>query len=424
VKLAFITPRYGADITAGPEHACRLLAEHIGHRHDIDVVTTCARDSRGWKNDYPEGPDRVRGVRIRRFPVTEREPDQSALSHVAQRLLGEPHARGDELDWVRRRGPWAPGLIDHIKRQHRTYDAVVYFGLTAATTVFGLPIAPERSVLFPHLELKATLRFDLWSELLLMPRALGLLATSERRLLHDFVRVQPRHEELVGIGIEPSPQQAYPRHQQDPSDVIPAEDEIPGDTEPAAEESYLSGRGMPFRRRHRLYGPIALYGGRVEPENGCQEMLEYFDGYASTDGHMSLVLMGVKMMRVPDEPYLRQAGMLAERDRMIAYEAADITIAPAPDDLMAQSVLESLAVGTPVLASARNAAAVDHCRRANGGLFYENREEFVEGLRMLAGDPGLRAQLGDSGRRYVEQHYRWDAVMTRFERLMGRVTPR
>jgi hypothetical protein len=109
-----------------------------------------------------------------------------------------------------------------------------------------------------------------------MTRALGLLSTSERRILHHFVRVQPHHEELVGIGIEPSPQHTYPRHQQDPSDVIPAEDDLPGDAEPAAEEPYLSGRGAPFRRRHRLYGPIALYGGRVEPDNGCQEMLEYF----------------------------------------------------------------------------------------------------------------------------------------------------
>ena len=74
--------------------------------------------------------------------------------------------------------------------------------------------------------------------------------------------------------------------------------------------------------------------------------------------------MGVKMMKVPDEPYLRLAGVLPDRERMIAYEAADVTIAPASDDLLAQPLLESLAVGTPVLASARNAAAVEHCRRA------------------------------------------------------------
>jgi glycosyltransferase involved in cell wall biosynthesis len=106
---------------------------------------------------------------------------------------------------------------------------------------------------------------------------------------------------------------------------------------------------------------------------------------------------------------------------MIAFEAADLTIAPSPDDLLVQPVLESMAVGTPVLASARNAAAVAHCRRANGGLFYENREEFVEALRLLARDVTLRERLGEAGRRYIDQHYRWDAVIGRFERLIGRV---
>jgi glycosyltransferase involved in cell wall biosynthesis len=356
--------------------------------------------------------------------VTEREPDPAALSQLASRLLGEAHGRDDEHDWARRRGPWSPGLIDHIKRQNRTYDALVFFGLTAATTVFGLPVAPERSVLFPHLELKATLRFGLWAELLLLPRAIGLLSTSERRLLHEYVRVQPRAEEVVGIGVEYSPQEAYPRHQQDPLDVVQAEEDVPGEADVVQEEAPWAGRGLPFRRRHRIYGPIALYGGRVDPDNGCQEMLEYFDGYASTDGDVSLVLMGAKMMKVPDEPYLRQAGMLPERERMIAYEAADITIAPSSDDLMAQTVLESMAVGTPVLASARNAAAVEHCRRANGGLFYENREEFVEALRLLARDAPLRSRLGESGRAYVDQHYRWEPVNTRFERLLTKVKPR
>jgi hypothetical protein len=133
-----------------------------------------------------------------------------------------------------------------------------------------------------------------------MPRALGLLSTSERRIPAHFVRVQPHHEELVGIGIEPSPQHTYPRHQQDPSDVVVAEDDVPGDAE-------LGGRESPFRGPRQAVpppapastGPIALYGGRVEPGNGCQEMLEYFDGYASSDGDVSLVLMGAKMMRVP-----------------------------------------------------------------------------------------------------------------------------
>ena len=109
---------------------------------------------------------------------------------------------------------------------------------------------------------------------------------------------------------------------------------------------------------------------------------------------------------------------------MIAYEAAEVTIAPSADDLVAQPLLESLAVGTPVLASARNAAAVEHCRRANAGLYYANRDEFVEAMRLITTNNRLRERLGENGRNYVRQNFRWDAVLGRFDRLVARARPR
>jgi glycosyltransferase involved in cell wall biosynthesis len=118
------------------------------------------------------------------------------------------------------------------------------------------------------------------------------------------------------------------------------------------------------------------------------------------------------------------AGVASDRDRMIAYEAAEVTLAPGPDDILAQPILESLAVGTPVLAAARNVAAVEHCRRANAGLYYATREEFVESLQLLIADPQLRERLGENGRQYIRQHHRWDVVTARFERLMKRLPKR
>ena len=421
MKFAFVTPRYGADIPSGAEHACRLLAEQVCERHDVDVLTTCARDPLTWKNEYSEGFDRVRGVLVRRFAVTVPR-DDDAFRKLSSRLCAEPHSRGDEQDWVRRMGPVSPGLIDYLKRQNRSYDAVVFFSLRHATTVHGIAVAPERSVVFPYLRLCPALRFNIWSEVLGTARAVGYLSAAEQRLAHQFLRIFPATEEVVGVGVEMPAQQSYPRHQQDPADTLSENDDDEGAAFPdtAQAPEYLAGRGIPFRRRHRLYGAFALYGGRVERGNGCQEMLEYFDSFAKTDGDTGLVLMGVKLMKVQDEPYLRMAGIVPDRERMIAYEAAEATLAPDPDDLLAQPVLESFAVGTPVLANARNEAAVEHCRRANAGLYYATREEFVEALHLLMTNPRLRERLGENGLQYIRQHHRWDAVMGRFERLVMR----
>jgi glycosyltransferase involved in cell wall biosynthesis len=423
VKFAFVASRYGADVTSGAEHACRLLAEQVSARHDVEVLTTCARDARTWKNEYSEGVDRVRGALVRRFAVTQTRDPQS-FKQFSDRLAAGPAVRADELEWVRRAGPWSPGLIEHLKRQHRSYDAVLFFSLFSPLTVHGVQTAPDRSVLFPYLQLSPALRFGLFAELLTSVRALGLVSSVEKQLLRRYLRISPEHEEIVGIGIDPSPEQSYPRHQQDPADTVVDDDAVGQDLDTAEDESYLSGRGVPFRRRHRLYGQFALYGGRVEPDNGSEEMLEYFDTFASSDGDTALVLMGVKMMKVPDEPYVRLAGILPERERMIAFEAADVTLAPAGDDLVAQPVLESLAVGTPVLASAVNESAVDHCRRANGGLYYSNRAEFVDALRLLMTNKRLHDRLGENGRNYIRQNYRWDAVLGRFDRLIARVRAR
>ena len=109
---------------------------------------------------------------------------------------------------------------------------------------------------------------------------------------------------------------------------------------------------------------------------------------------------------------------------MIACEAADVTIAPSADDLVSQPLLESLAVGTPVLASARNSAAVEHCRRANAGLYYSNRGEFVEALRLMMTNSRLRGRLGENGRIYIRQNFRWDAVLGRFDRLVSKARAR
>jgi glycosyltransferase involved in cell wall biosynthesis len=419
VRFAFVTARYGADIAAGPDHACRVLAEQVSGRHDVDVLTTCARNPRTWKNEYSEGTDRVRGALVRRFAISQ-ERDEHAFNQFSARVLAGPRSRADDLEWLRRAGPWSAGLIDFIRRQHKSYDVLVLFSLCSPLTATAATLAPERTIVFPYLQLQPALRFELGAEILSTVRGVGLISGAERRLLRSYLRVTPQHDEVVGIGIDPSPEQSYPRHQQNPADVVVDDESTVGNGEDGEPASYLEGRGVPFRRRHRLYGPFALYGGRVEPDNGCEEMLDYFDTFAASDGDTALALMGVKMMKVPDEPYIRLAGVLPERQQMIAYEAADVTIAPSADDLVAQPVLESFAVGTPVLASARNNAAVEHCRRANAGLYYLNRGEFVEALRLLMTNNRLRNRLGENGRAYVRQNFRWDAVLGRFDRLVSR----
>jgi glycosyltransferase involved in cell wall biosynthesis len=170
-----------------------------------------------------------------------------------------------------------------------------------------------------------------------------------------------------------------------------------------------------------LYGPIVLFGGRIDPGKGCEELIEYFSSYVKEGGEATLALMGVKLMSLPEEPFIRFAGLLSDRERVQALEAATVVVCPSPYESLSLVALEAMAVGTPVLANARSTVLVEHCINGNGGLYYADRDEFVECLELLVGDTRLRAALGRSGRDYVRRNYRWDVVLGKYDRIFAKV---
>ena len=130
------------------DNLARAVAERLAGEYRISVFTTCARDYTTWKNEYPEGTDRVRGVSIRRFANAEAR-DLQAFNKYSDWIFAFPHTRDDEMEWLRRQGPWCPKLVEHLERNHRSYDVLIFFTYLYAPTVLGLRVAPERSILVP-----------------------------------------------------------------------------------------------------------------------------------------------------------------------------------------------------------------------------------------------------------------------------------
>ena len=431
MKLAFVIQRYGAEVLGGSEQLCRLLAERLAVQHDVEVLTTCARDYVTWKNEYPEGVDRIRGVTVRRF-ASAATRDIESFNRFSDWIYNNPHTRADELEWLKQQGPWCPALIEHLKRHQGQYDVLVFFTYLYAPAVLGLEVVPSRSVLVSTAHDEPAIRLGIFKDVFSKPAALCYLTESERRFVQEEFPERPLLEEVTGVGIDIPERNPYPRM------PAPVEPEVEDDLPPAADEAdgtgqaeeeaatrgvptHLLERGAVFRRRHRLYGPLALYGGRIDPGKGCEELLEYFAAYAKSGGEATLALMGVKLMSLPEEPYVRFAGLLSDRERLEALEAATVVICPSPYESLSLLALEAMAAGTPVLANARSAVLVEHCVRSNGGLYYADGDEFVECLMLLVRDAKLRAALGRNGREYITRNYRWDVVLGKYERLFAKI---
>jgi glycosyltransferase involved in cell wall biosynthesis len=424
VKIAFIVQRYGTEILGGSEYHCRLIAERLAPKHQVEVLTTCAQDYITWANDYPEGTDRVRGVTVRRF-ANARSRDIHAFNRYSEWIFNHAHSREEEIEWLRQQGPWCPALLDYLERNHHQYDVLIFFTYLYAPTVMGMKAAPHKSILVPTAHDEPAIHLDIYKELFSLPAGLAYNTEVERRFLTTHFSIRAVEEETVGCGVDLPQSQPYPRDgagEDAPEAPIP-EAEEEDDASPTF-RPHLAKRGTVFRRRHRLHGPFALYGGRIDPGKGCEELIEYFNAYVQEGGDASLVLMGVKLMPLPEDPFIRFAGRLSDQERLLALEAATVVVVPSPYESLSLLALESFAVGTPVLANARSEVLVDHCQKSNAGLYYADRHEFTECLRLLVADGRLRAALGVNGRDYVRRNYRWDVILAKYERMFSRLKGR
>ncbi len=421
MKLAFVVQRYGSEVLGGAEYVCRLIAERLAARHEVEVLTTCAQDYITWTNEYPEGADRIRGVTVRRF-ASAATRDITAFNRYSDWIFQHSHTRADEYEWIKQQGPWCPALIEYLEHHHEDYDALVFFTYLYAPTVLGLKVAPSRSILVPTAHDEPAIHLDIFKDVFSQPAGIAYLTEVERRFVTTHFSTRAVAEDTVGCGVE-LPPQTFSRNR--PAGPEPAGDDE-GLAEAAAERprSPLAARGAAFRRRHRLHGPVLLYGGRIEKGKGCEELIEYFSTYHAGGGDASLVLMGVKLMPLPEEPFIRFAGLLSDRERLQALEAATVVVVPSPYESLSLLALEAFAVGTPILANARSEVLVDHCLRSNAGLFYADRDEFVECLKLLMIDDSLRTAMGHNGRAYVRQNYRWDLVVQKYERMVAKIRGR
>jgi len=428
VRIAFVVQRYGTEILGGSEYHCRLIAERLAPKHQVEVLTTCAQDYVTWKNEYAEGTDRIRGVTVRRF-ANAKQRDITAFNRYSEWIFTSGHTRDDEMEWLRQQGPWCPALLDYLQRNHHQYDVLIFFTYLYAPTVLGVRIAPQKTILVPTAHDEPAIHLDIYKDEFSTPAAIAYNTDVERRFLTTHFSIRAVEEETVGCGVDLPHAQVYGRDiaeasadDTEPGDV--SSEATPDDDQPPSYRPHLAARGVLFRRRHRLHGPIALYGGRIEAGKGCEELIEYFSSYVQDGGDSSLVLMGVKLMPLPEEPFIQFAGRLSDQERLQALEAATVVVVPSPYESLSLLALEAFAVGTPVLANARSEVLVDHCQKSNAGLYYADRDEFVEALKLLVADHRLRAAMGRNGRAYVRKNYRWDVIISKYERMFAKLRGR
>jgi len=386
VKLAVVVQRYGTDVNGGAELHARYLAERLSRHHDVQVLTTCARNYITWRNELPAGEERVNGIAVRRFPVS-RPRDPLDFGFRSTWVFDHAHSVVDELRWLKSEGPHSPALIRHIARVKDEVDFFVFVSFRYFHAFHGARAAPQKAVLVPTAERDPTVGLGIYGPLFRGVRAIAYNTPEEKALIDGAARRQGPGV-VVGIGSA-----------------------IPERSDAAR-----------FRRKHGVHGRFAIYVGRIDPNKGCVELFDYFSRYATAYPRgLDLLLVGSAQMPVPAHPRVRHLGFLPDADKFDALAAADLLIMPSPFESLSMVVLEAWALGKPVLVNGQCDVLRGQCLRSHGGLFYDTAEEFAEALYVLDGSGPAGAVLGRQGRDYFRRHYTWPVIEQKYRDLFDRL---
>jgi hypothetical protein len=94
---------------------------------------------------------------------------------------------------------------------------------------------------------------------------------------------------------------------------------------------------------------------------------------------------------------------------------------PSYFESLSMVTLEAWAMGKPVLANGRCDVLRGQCIRSNGGLYYQNYQEFRETLDLIERNPSLAKALGDNGRAYYRKHYDWPVIERKYLDMLHRL---
>ncbi len=386
-KVGVIIQRFGEDIIGGSEYYALQLLKNMSSDYSFIVYTTTAKDYLTWKNEYEEGEEKLTdNILIKRFKV-EKTRNIDEFNKYSEKFFSiKEHSKEEEEEWIRRQGPLVPSLIEAVGKEQEKYDLFFLFTYLYYPVYFSIPIIKKPKLLFPTTHDELPLYMKIMKRTFELPEAILALTGKELELINKvFPKKGNQIRKLVGgIGIEP------------PNKI---------DTNA-------------FLKKYTPIEPFIIYIGRIDGGKGVDFLIENFLEF-SKKNYVQLVLGGKRNMDLPSDFRVKYLGFLSEEEKWEALKSATLYVHPSQFESLSISMLEAMAVGTPVFVNGNSPVMKEHILKSNAGLYYTTREEFLEGLSFLMGNIKLREKMGENGIAYVKKNYSWKNILDRIEKVIS-----
>ncbi len=401
--VAFVIPWFGEHLKGGAEQQAWQVANRLlQHGVKVEVLTTCCSSFfEDWSiNHLPSGVETLNGLLVRRFKVDKRngklfnDANAHALAVPPENLRpgSNPFTFGTGEQFVAENIN-SLALERYLKRNKKKYHAFVFIPYLYGIILNGLPLVAEKAWLQPCLHDEAYAYLAEVENIIRGCHGIFYNSPGEERLAHDlFGPGIIRKGKVVGEGVEISalnretlPRQVARLHLDQEKYVL-----CLGRRDNTKNTSLLVNSYHLYRKRH--------------PESTLKLILA-----GPGDEKFGAAVQGVYDL-----------GLVAELDKEALLSQCVALFQPSRKESYSRVIMEAWLYNRPVAVHGACLATAMAVEAAGGGWLAESREEWSRLFHQLEQmDEGQLLEFGAKGREYARQYAEWDAVIDRYESVLG-----
>lgn len=405
LRVALVTPWFGASLTGGAERTAFQVACGLAERgHAVRVITTCAESfGADWGTSaHQPGASASHGLSIDRFPVDPR--DRDAFDRANEVLLARPpsyYQAGNAIEPDVEHGFVSQGInsaaaVDAVREASRQLDAVLVLPYPYGLSIAATAAAGSRAILQPCLHDEPYAYLSAVGEAFRDAGALLFNTAAERRLASRIHGPAIALKSLVvGTWVE----------RESPT-VLPSR---VGDFQP---------------RDHRY----VLYLGRRDATKNVDALVESFTTFRRRNriSRLELVLVGPGTRSWADARHdVHDLGEVDDVEKAALLDGATALAQPSLNESFSRVVAEAWGRGKPVIVNGRCDATADAVRETHGGWMPTTKAEWsatLETVDRLSQD-AIDA-YGERGRRYVAEQTSRERILDHYETVIRAVSKR
>ena len=393
-KIAFVVPWYGDKIPGGAETETRNIVKNLTQKGiEIEILTTCVEKfSSDWnKNYYKEGNYEENGIKIKRFKVRKR--DNKKFDNVNALLMQGKRISLEEEQIFFQEMIRSTDLENYIENNLDDYSLFCFIPYMFGTTYWGIKKVKNKSVLIPCLHDEAYAYMKSLKEIFELTSGCIFLAKPEQELAEKLFGLKDTKNEVIGGGL----------------DINISKD--------------FNG----FNEKYNLKNPYILYAGRKDKGKNIDLLIEYFKIFKQRNKELKLdlILIGGGQLEIPREikNCTHDLGFIDIEDKYKCYGNAISLVQPSVNESFSIVIMESWAVGRPVIVNNNCEVTKNFAIESNGGLYFNNYFEFEEILKFYINNPEIADKMGENGKEYVFKNFDREIVTKKyidfFKELVG-----